>query len=430
MARLKSLGSGALLAAGNVYAALSTFVVLSIVFNSVDLRNFGAISLLLTSVAICQVLFNTQSWQGLLNGAVPAGSGLLRRCLGIDVATAALGAALLTLTHLAFPRAFSQDTATPATLRWLAVNVALIPPGALIAVIRQEGRFAQQALVDISASTLKIVMALALVRGATSLVPVALTLVLPEILRWCGYLALSAQRLTGRNSTKTASNGDAASASPTLRTIYGFSLWGMLTEIIHLPTAHIDKLLVSALLGLESLAIWDILKRCATAVVQATTVVNQMLFPHFVRIRHQAAVIDLARQCLRQCLMLSGLLFLLYGAATLTLPIWFPLAFHVDTAVWPLEHLQLVFGLLALVMTFVLGATPVHPLFLSLRHSSQSFRISLVGSVLFFALSATLLPWWGLFGASLAILGSDAFIILTKARLLHLTASGRRAADS
>ncbi|TXI21824.1 MAG: hypothetical protein E6Q67_07090 [Roseateles sp.] len=429
MARLKSLGSGALLAAGNVYAALSTFVVLSIVFNSVDLRTFGAISLLLTSVAICQILFNTQSWQGLLNSAVPAGTGLLRRCLAIDVTTAAMGATLLALTHLAFPRALSQDVEAPATLLWLAVNVALIPPGALIAVIRQEGRFAQQALVDISASTLKIAMALVLVRGATSLASVALTLVLPEVLRWCGYLALSSARLARRDEGPAAGRVDTASPS-TLRSIYGFSLWGMLTEIIHLPTAHIDKLLVSALLGLESLAIWDILKRCATAVVQATTVINQMLFPYFVRIRHQSTVANLARQCLRQCLLLGGLLLLLYGAATLALPIWFPLAFHVDTAAWPLDHLQRIFGVLALVMTFVLGATPVHPLFLSLRHSSQSFRISLVGSVLFFALSALLLPWWGLFGASLAILGSDAFIILTKARLLHLTAVASRATDA
>lgn len=429
MARLKSLGSGTLLAIGNVYAALSTFVVLSIVFNSVDLKTFGAISLLLTSVAICQIIFNTQSWQGLLNSPEPARPGLLRRCLAIDATAASVGAGLLALTYTLYPRALSQSTAAPSGLVWITINVALIPPGALIAVIRQEGRFAQQAFIDISAATLKIGMALCLTRGATSLMTVAMTLVLPELLRWCGYLALSASRLVQKDSDAPSKANQYPPPSPShkLRAIYGFSIWGMLTEIIHLPTAHVDKILVSALLGLESLAIWDILKRCATTVVQATTVVNQMLFPHFVRIRSQSTVTTLTQSCLRQCLALSCLLLLLYGSATLTMPVWFPLAFHVDSAIWPLEHLQRVFGLLALVMTIVLGATPIHPLFLSLRHSSQSFRISLVGSILFFALSALLLPWWGLFGTSLAIFGSDLFIIVSKARMLYLLAAESRA---
>lgn len=424
---MRSLRGGALLAAGNVYSALSTFVVLSIVFNTVDLRTFGAISLVLTSVAICQILFNTQSWQGLLNSDVRVSPRLLQRCLCIDIAISATGSVLLVLAHLVLPKVWPQATASPTALLWVAVNVALVPPGALVAIIRHKGLFAEQALIDISASTIKIIMAFFLVRGASSLHAVAMTLILPDLLRWCGYLALATPQLLPRVKTPAAPSREGRiTPRPTLRVIYGFSFWGMLTEIIHLPTAHIDKLLVSALLGLESLAIWDILKRCATAVVQATTVVNQMLFPHFVRIRGQSTVTELTRQCLRQCLLLGGFLLLLYSAAALTFPIWFPLAFHVDTSPWALEYIQRVFALLALVMCFVLGATPVHPLFLSLRHSSQSFRISLVGSLAFFTLSALLLPRWGLFGASLAILGSDAFIILTKVRLLQLTAIASR----
>lgn len=418
MARLRLLRSGALLAVGNVYAALSTFIVLSIVFNSVELRTFGAISLALTSVAICQILFNTQSWQGLLNSdALATNPRLLKYCLSIDVAISATGTMLLILAGLALPQVWSKGATIPTELLLIAFNVALVPPGAVIGIIRHKGLFTQQALIDIVASTVKIFMAFFLVRGNTSLHIVALTLFLPDLLRWCGYLAIATPQLMVRETSPLdLSREGGMTQRTTLKVIYGFSFWGMLTEIIHLPTAHIDKLLVSALLGLESLAIWDLLKRCATAVVQATTVVNQMLFPYFVRIRGQSTVADLVRQCLRQCFLLSGLLLMLYGVAALTLPQWFPLAFHVDATEWPLERIQLVFALLAIVMCFVLGATPVHPLFLSLRHSSEGFRISLAGSIVFFALSTLLLPWWGLFGASLAILGSDAFIILTKVR--------------
>lgn len=419
MARLSSISSGTILALGNVYGALSTFAVLSILFNNVDLKTFGSISLLLTSISIFQILFNTQSWQGILNSSRGISVSTLRRCLLIDAGTAVIGSMLLGLCYTFFPKLLSE-TAVPSILLLVVTNVALIPPGALIAVIRKDGRFAHQALVDITTATLKIAIAFWWLPGATSLMPVVMAFVIPESLRWLGYLALSASRLTDRSLGSSVRN---TASQPVLKDIYRFSMWGMLTEIIHLPTAHIDKLMVSALLGLESLAIWDILKRCVIAVVQGTTVINQMLFPYFVRVREDLSAADLIRQCFQQCLKLGSLLLLFYCIATLTLPIWLPLAFHVDQVLWPLERLQLIFGLLALVMTFVLGATPIHPLFLSLHHSSRNFRISFVGNFVFFVASALLLPWLGLFGASLAILSSDAFIIAAKLRILGKSAT-------
>lgn len=414
MARLSSISSGTILALGNVYGVLSAFAVLSIVFNNVDLKTFGSISLLLTSISIFQTLFNTQSWQGILNSSREISASTLRRCLLIDAGTAVMGSLLLALCYAISPK-LPSEAAVPSILLLVITNVALIPPGALIAVIRKDGRFAHQALVDITASTLKIAIAFWWLPGATTLLPLAMALVIPESLRWLGYLALSASRLTNRSQ---GSSIHKTASQSVLKEIYGFSVWGMLTEIIHLPTAHIDKLMVSALLGLESLAIWDILKRCATAVVQGTTVINQMLFPYFLRARDDFSAYDLNRKCFQQCFKLGSLLLLFYGIATLTLPIWLPLAFHVDQTVWPLERLQLIFGLFALVMTFVLGATPIHPLFLSLNHSSRNFRISLIGNLVFFISSGLLLPWLGLFGASLAILSSDAFIIAAKLRML------------
>lgn len=414
MARLSLISSGSILALGNVYGVLSTFVVLSVAFNSVDLKTFGSISLLLTSVSIFQTLFNTQSWQGILKSSWKVSASTLRRCLLIDAGTAVLGSLLLALCYAFSPKLLSE-AAVPSILMLVIINVALIPPGALVAVIRKDGRFAHQALVDITASTLKIAIAFWWIPGATSLLPLAMALVIPELLRWLGYLAITASRLT--KNSQGSSIYETASQS-VLKDIYRFSVWGMLTEIIHLPTAHIDKLMVSAFLGLESLAIWDILKRCATAVVQGTAVINQMLFPYFLRAREELSAADLNRKCFQQCLKLGSLLLLFYGIATLTLPIWLPLAFHVDQAAWPLERLQLIFGLFSLVLTFVLGATPIHPLFLSLHHSSKNFRISLVGNLVFFISSGLLLPWLGLFGASLAILSSDAFIIASKLRML------------
>jgi O-antigen/teichoic acid export membrane protein len=421
MALMTSLKDGAMLAFANIYGSLSTFLVLSIIFNSVDLKTFGSISLLLTIIAIGQTLSNTQSWQGLLNRGGVIESKQLRFCLGIDVIAAVVGACLVMLTLMYCPWLLMQDATPPAMLLWITINIALTPPGVLIAVIRKEARFVEQAAVDISATTLKIGMALLWVQGSASLLSLVMTLVLPEIIRWAGYLSIAATHLVQCEAATVNScdNVDIPIQQPSLRAIYGFSFWGMLTEIIHLPTAHVDKILVSSILGLESLAIWDILKRCATVVVQATTVINQMLFPHYIRMRGQFTVAALNRHCLDQCFILGGFLLLLYSFVTITLPIWFPFAFHVDATVFSIAELQYIFGLLALVMTFVLAATPVHPLFLSLMHSSLNFKISLLGNVMFLMLSALLLPLFGLFGVPMAIFGSDAFIVATKVWMIR-----------
>ena len=172
-------------------------------------------------------------------------------------------------------------------------------------------------------------------------------------------------------------------------TIYGFSFWGLLTEVIHLPAAQIDKLLIGAYLGLESLAIWDIVKRCVTAVVPATAVVNQILFPYFVKNRAILSTKEIVSQCLRHCYIATIFIGSFYLVASITVPIWFPLAFHNSSKIRSIEDIQLIFSLLAFVMTLVLGGTPIHALFLSLRHSSLNFRISLFGNILFLVLKYT-----------------------------------------
>jgi O-antigen/teichoic acid export membrane protein len=424
MASLKQLSSGILLAVSNVYGAVASFILSSIIFNSVDLRVFGIISLVLTAVTICQILFNTQSWQGILHTAGQISVPLMRRCLAIDVGIASLGSVVLAAAQFILLPVLGFDESVPGVLLLISINVAFIPPGTLIAVIRRNGYFASQALVDIGVASLKIGMAFGLVRGSLSMLPLVLALVLPEILRWCGYFMISASQFSASNLTQSSSKEICSAIS--LRSIYRFSIWGMMTEIIHLPTGHLDKLLVGSLLGLETLAIWDLIKRCAMSMVQITTVINQMLYPHFLKRREIDTPHELRNQCVVHCLRLGITILFLYATATLTLPLWFPIAFTVNQDIWPLDKIQSIFGLLALVMTFVLGAIPVHSLFLSLKGSAQSFKISAVGNLIFFVLSYFLLPPLALFGASLAILGSDAFIILNKIKILRLVEFDRR----
>lgn len=405
---MKYWRSGSLLALANIYGVIANFIAVSMIFNSVNLRIYGFISLLLATITIFQTIFNTQSWQGILNGDDSPNAHMLRKCLAFDVAISIFGSVLLFSSHALLSKYIIPDFALPAVFLIIILNVALTPPGVLISIIRRGAFFGRQAIVDITSSTVKIFVAAFFINGIESPIAIVIALVLPEVLRWFGYFLISIPTLL--KSEKYA----AAIEKNSFRAIYGFSFWGLLTEVIHLPAAQIDKLLIGAYLGLESLAIWDIVKRCVTAVVPATAVVNQILFPYFVKNRAILSTKEIVSQCLRHCYIATIFIGSFYLVASITVPIWFPLAFHNSSKIRSIEDIQLIFSLLAFVMTLVLGGAPIHALFLSLRHSSLNFRISLFGNILFLVLSFILLPSLQMVGASFSLLASGLSIILIK----------------
>jgi O-antigen/teichoic acid export membrane protein len=428
MPELRKLKSGSLLAISNIYAAIASFAILSMIFNRVGLHAFGKISFLLTTISIFQILFNTQSWQGLLRERTRAAPALLRACLAIDATVAAGGALLLYGGMAPLTRIFGGGGEPDTALLWLTLNVALIPPGALLAVIRGDDRFSLQAVVDIVASTVKFALGILVARSVSPLDYVALALVAPEVVRWLGYLAISLSPLRDAKGGADRST-ELASTASNVKQVYRFCGWGMLSEISHLPSAHLDKIIVSSTLGLEFLAIWDIVKRCVLAIVQVTNVLNQMLFPHFVRRREEVSRQHLLQDTLRKCGILALAIGLTYLIMILSFNMWFPRLFHLGArSPMSAEAIRNVMAALALVMTFVLGAIPVHPLFLSLRHSAETFRLSLTGNVLSLVLTWLLTGPMGLYGAVIAILASDAFIIFSKVAIIHSSIPSTRLA--
>jgi O-antigen/teichoic acid export membrane protein len=426
MPELRMLKSGSLLAISNIYAAGASFAILSMIFNRVGLHAFGQISFLLTSIAIFQIVFNTQSWQGLLRDRRRTAPSLLRACLAIDGLVAIVGALVLCTSMKRLVRIFGGGADLDPSLIWLTLNVALIPSGALLAVIRGHDRFSLQAAVDVVASTVKLALGVVVARSASPLDLVPVALVVPEALRWLGYLAISLAPL--RDDVEDAAERRGALAEE-VKQVYHFSGWGMLSEISHLPSAHLDKIIVSAALGLEFLAIWDIVKRCVLAIVQVTNVLNQMLFPHFVRRRDEMSREHLLQDTLRKSGMLMTVIGLTYLAMVASFDLWFPRMFHLG-AKSPMSAVEIrnLMGAFALAMTFVLGAIPIHPLFLSLRHSAETFWLSLIGNVLSLTLTWLLTAPLGLYGAVVAILASDAFIILSKVAIIQASIPSSRLA--
>jgi len=400
--------SGASLAAANILSSLASFVVLSRLLANLGLHDYAKVSVMLTYVAIFQIIFATQSWQGLLwkfSSIVPRKTILA--ALGIDAAAALLGASFLFGATMLFAPA-----AGAATVACVALNVFLMPYGASLAMIRLRGLYSHQAGLEALAAGLKLSIVFLLTPAQAGPFYILIVLVLPEFVKWLGYVLLLLANLQ-----HSASLPDDGAVRTSLAEVYKFSSWGVLTEVIHLPAAHLDKLIIGAFLGAQTQAVWDLVKRCVTALVQVTNVVNQQLFPFYMRKLeltegYSRAVVY--QHMMKSAKLMGATIFSVYLIAGLSFYEWFPPLFKLTEVQLAHYSAKTNFIAFAGVMVLVLGAIPVHPLFLAIAGSRRNFAISSVANALNLLAALALVPHLGVMGSILAILLSDGLIISFK----------------
>lgn len=399
--------SGASLAVANIFSSLTSFIVLSRLLSILGLESYAEISVMLTYVAIFQIIFATQSWQGLLwkfNRVMPKNTLAAAFC--IDAVVAGVGASVLLLFSLFFVS--GVDASKTA---FLALNVFLMPYGAALAVIRQRGLYSIQAGIETSAALLKLALVFFLDSSYAGPYYMVMALVVPELMKWLGYFCLLCVQIRRTKGSDTHQN-----TSVILREVYQFSSWGMLTEVIHLPAAHLDKLIVGAVLGVQAQALWDLVKRCVTALVQVTNVVNQQLFPFYMRkldVSEHPRATTYAHM-VKSAKLMALTIATVYLIAGLSFYDWFPPLFKlspVELAQYSAKESFLAFSA---VMILVLGAIPVHPLFLAIKGSKQTFAVSAAANLLNLLAALALVPHFGVMGCILAIFISDGLIISFK----------------
>jgi len=399
--------SGASLAAANILSSLASFIVLSRLLTVLGLQEYAKVSVMLTYVAIFQIIFATQSWQGLLwkfSRMVPRNT--LMAAFGIDAVSALFGASTLLACSWLFIN--GNDA---STIAFVALNVFLMPYGATLAVIRLRGLYSQQAGIETLASALKLALVFVLDPEYVGPYYVVTVLVLPELIKWLGYVTLLTLHLKHTNVS-----GENEDVKASLREVYKFSSWGVFTEVIHLPAAHLDKLIVGAFLGAQSQAVWDLVKRCVTALVQVTNVVNQQLFPFYMR---KLEISNYSRAAayshmLKSAKMMALTIFSVYLVAGLGFYEWFPPLFKLRQTELAQYSAKTNFMAFSAVMVFVLGAIPVHPLFLAIEGSKRNFTISAAANALNLVAALVLVPYLGVIGCILAIFISDGLIISFK----------------
>lgn len=400
--------SGATLAAANILSSIAAFVVLSRLLAVLGLPNFAKVSFMLTCVTVFQIIFSTQSWQGILKkftSSIPR--QIVIYSLMLDSVVSMTGAVIL---YMAITSLASAHDINELGLAILAINVFFVPNGVSLAIIRSNNLYSIQALTEVTVALTKLLVVFTVSYTGPSITYFLIILVLPEFIRWLSYIAVLF--IYGRRDVTVSKQ-----VRNVLREIYGFSSWGVLTEIIYLPAAHLDKLIIGTFLGLQAQAIWDLIKRCITALVQVTNVVNQQLFPYYIKKIEPGqnnTNIEIYSHMIGSVRLLRATLFCVYLTAGLTFYLWFPRLFSLPEDLLMSHSAQATFIAFSSVMVFTFGSVPVHPMFLAIEGSRPNFMISAIGNLANLLIALVTVPVFGIFGAILATAVSDGSIITYK----------------
>ena len=403
---------GNLLIGTNLWNVVINFFIAVVAFNALTLSQFGSLSLLQATVAIFQTLFNSQSWQGLLRLRPNNFVKVKFSCYFIDTVFSLLGSIVMLLTLTIFEQLAMLNTESFYLPSLIILSILFLPNPTTIACIRRKALFNSQAFVDLIATTTKGVLIYTVwLTGHVELI--LFPFIIFDFVRYTGYVIVAKIITFKLPSWKLR-----LKPKRLLLRVYQFSAWGAFTDISHLPTAQFDKLIISALAGLEALAIWDIIKRLVLVMVQITTVINQLLYPYFIeRCKNFSYAL-----VLQQAKNFTGLLFLtllfLYLPMVLSFDFWFYSTFHYEPAQYTI-NVKALFLAFCLTMSFILSAMPIHALFLATAGSMKSFYISIAGNTLFLVVTVISVSSLNLYGSVLAIFISDLFIILTKLVVLQ-----------
>jgi O-antigen/teichoic acid export membrane protein len=175
-----------------------------------------------------------------------------------------------------------------------------------------------------------------------------------------------------------------------------FAVWTNLVTTVALPVKHFDMLLVGALVSVESVGVYRIIKRIATLMTMVSDSVYQVIYPRLAAL--------LATEDIQAALVLArrtGAMLLLFTASAAVLVALFGRVF-----------MEFVFGeefadMLSLNTYMFLravscGFVVVHPLFLALGFVKREVGIIIVSNLLYLAAAFVLGSQLGLIGIVLA----------------------------
>lgn len=161
-----------------------------------------------------------------------------------------------------------------------------------------------------------------------------------------------------------------------------FAIWSNLQLTVHIPLQEFDKILVSQIISVEAVGVYQVFKQFGQVLSKVTTPIYQAIFPEL------SSMIAAGRQRTAAITTAKAALLFLFAAAI-------PVAVLAGTSPWWLNRFfgavfasyWMTFALYLVIRTVSSAAAPIDPLFISFGFVRYKFFISLAVSVVYIAVA-------------------------------------------
>lgn len=374
-----------MLTLANLLASAMAFVVIPVFLRQLGYADFGRMTLLQTAVFVAIAVFNIQVWIPLsklmirdeVNRDTWVKTGLM-----IDLGLAGLSSLLFLLVFWAFAT-LSQNQLVFEWLPPCLIWVLCSPSGAMLANFRVSRRYGLVALYSLLPAILRLTLAFILpIENITDAL-------------WINALAEMAKLPFLAYSYWLARSGEMANWMTLVRN----SMWGWLTQLADLPIAQLDRFIVAALLGLELVAVYQIMRRIGSVFSQFAGPLYQVLYPSMIAdLAHKGKihVLSVGIQMFWG-LLLAGMAGVAFAYATSDFWMHYFIGDEFQG-----RGFESVLYVLLLIQAVAVACIFIHPLLLAVGGERETLYITILANSVFMA-SLQPLAVFGMWGVLLAI---------------------------
>lgn len=413
-----------MLVAGDVASNAISVVSLGLTARALGPETFGLLVLIQTYAAIVDEILNFQSWKALIKfgaGHVHQGQrehlkGVLKVGFLLDAGSALVATLVAVAGSFLLARWKGLDSTTTAMLVVNSLGLAFNISGTPTAVLRLFERFKLFSVQKTIAAVVKLIgAAIAFATGAGLWGFLLVGLVAATVGRLLLlYFAWQTLRENGvRGLLRARAEG--------WREVTRFAVWTNLITTVSLPVKQLDMALVAALVSLESVGVYKLIKQVALVMTMVSDSVYQVIYP---RLATKIAARD-PHGALAEARRTGTMLFAFTGCAATLVALFGPWAIRIlfgeAYARDPLS-LDVYMFLRSISCAFVV----VHPLFLAMGYVRQELGILVVSNLLYLGAAYALGSAYGLIGIVLAYGVQFSSVLVPKCLILR--ASLRRQA--
>lgn len=394
-ALLRLFKNSGILLVGQGIAGLLSLLTLAVTARSLGNQGLGLIILVQTYVALVNRLVNFQSWQAVIRFGAQALkdrdlerlAGLVKLGTGLDLATAILGTAVALGAAPIVGRMLQWDAQTISLSMLYAWTILFNLVGTPTGILRVFDAFhlaALQAAITAAAKLTAVSLAAFFEAGLRTylLIWVATDIFSYLFLLAAAFWVLYRRGLGDWHRAPIASS----------RSFVRFAWWTNISSTADIPIKQLDIFIVRAVLSLEAVAIYKILKLIANLLNQFATPLYEAVYPQFAELIAK----NQPKQAFAMLMRLAGL-FSVVGSIVLVAVVltssWWLQIFGPEYV----EH-QHVLALFLLVATTSVVFIGLHPLFTAMGYAKQNFVILLIANLAYLAIAPVLGVLFGLVG--------------------------------